>query len=128
MLYCTQTDSSAAQKYVRIDSAIYVNPDGSKNVFFVIDETIKSANSITLDVMKKSNIPQVSANGDDTSVSANTQAAPLQSGSFVNLYDPTPTNSLYVLNLTSQIKNLVTDNNLAFPNTAYGAASAQSHP
>jgi hypothetical protein len=128
ILYCTQTDSSTAQKYARIDSAIYVNPDGSKNVFFVIDQSIKSASSINLNVMKKSSLPLLSADGDSTSVSANTQTAPLQSGSFVNVYDPTPTNSLYVLDLSNQIKNLVTDNNLAFPNTAYGAAAMQSHP
>lgn len=104
-----------------------MNPDGSKNVFFVIDQSIKSANPINLNVIQKSSIPLVSASGN-SSIPANTLSVPLQGDSFVNVYDPTPTNSLYVLNLSNQIKNLVTDNNLAFPNTAYGATATQSHP
>lgn len=42
VLYCAQTDSSSAQKYARIDSAIYVNSDGTKNVFFIIDQNVKT--------------------------------------------------------------------------------------
>lgn len=71
--------------------------------------------------------PRLSAAGDGSS-SANTQSTSLQSNSFVALYDPSSSNNLYVLNLTDQIKNLVTDSNLVFPNTVYGASASQSHP
>lgn len=33
-----------------------------------------------------------------------------------------------MLDLSSQLKNLVTENNLAFPNTVYGVSATQSHP
>lgn len=42
-LYCVPVDASAAQSYARIDSAIYVAADGTRNVFFVMDQTIKDA-------------------------------------------------------------------------------------
>jgi len=63
VLYCTQTDSNTAQKYARIDSAIYVNSDGSKNVFFIIDQTIRSSNQINLNILKKGSTLKVSASG-----------------------------------------------------------------
>lgn len=52
LLYCVQTDSNNAQNYARIDSAVYVAADGSKNVFFVIDQTVKSSSPINLNVLK----------------------------------------------------------------------------
>jgi hypothetical protein len=127
VLYCVQTDSSSAQKYARVDSAIYVNPDGTKHVLFIIDQSIKTASAINLSIILQGSAPKVSASGD-VSASGNAQPTSLQSGSFVTLYDPTASNSLYVLNLTDQIKNLVTDSNLVFPNTVYGATAMQSHP
>jgi hypothetical protein len=127
ILYCTQTDSSSAQNYARIDSSIYVSPDGTKTIFFILDQTIKSSSAINLNVIKQGSSPTVSASatGDNSS---NLQGTSLQSGNFLSIYDSNPNNNLYILNITDQLKNLVTDNNLLFPNTVYGATASQSHP
>lgn len=127
ILYCVQTDSSTAQNYARIDSAIYASADGTKHVFFVIDQNIKASNQINLDVKTRASTPLVGASGDNSSA-LNTQTTPLQSGNYIALYDSTSSNNLYILDITSQLKNMVTDSNLVFPNTVYGATAAQSHP
>jgi hypothetical protein len=100
VLYCVQTDSSTAQNYARIDSAIYTSPDGTKNVFFVIDQSIKSSNTVNLSVIKQGSTPKLSASGNSSSASANAQATILQSNSFVSIYDNSSNNSVYILNLT----------------------------
>jgi hypothetical protein len=123
ILYCTQTDSSSAQNYARIDSSIYVSKDGTKTVFFILDQTIKSSSAINLNVIKQGSSPTVSASSAGDS-SSNLQGASLQSGNFLSIYDPNPSNNLYILNMTDQLKNLVTDNNLLFPNTVYGATAS----
>lgn len=120
VLYCTQTDSNTAQNYARIDSAIYVSSSGQKTVFFVFDQTIKSANQINVNVMKQGSTPALSANSDGTS--SNLQSVSLQSGGYVSLQDSETSNNLYILNMTGQVKTLAS-NSVIFPNTVYGAAS-----
>jgi hypothetical protein len=126
VLYCYQTDSTTAQNYARIDSAIYIRPDGQKTVFFVLDQTVKSSSTININVAKQGTAPIVGASG--TSTPSNMQSVTLQSGNYFSLQDPDTNNDLYVLNLGDQLKNMVTESNLLFPNTIYGATSSQSHP
>lgn len=124
-LYCTQTDSTTAQNYARLDSAIYLSSTGQKTVFFIFDQTIKSANQINVNVFKQGSTPILSAGPDGTS--SNLQSVSLQSGGYVSLQDTDTSNNLYILNMTGQVKTLASSS-LIFPNTVYGATSSQSHP
>jgi len=46
---------------------------------------------------------------------------------YLSLYDESDKNSLYLMNMTSSISNIVSSDNTLFPNTVYGAAKANSH-
>jgi hypothetical protein len=51
-LFCVSAQSATVSDYVRIDSAIYSQTDGSKIVYFVFDKQIPEATNITVRIQK----------------------------------------------------------------------------
>jgi len=117
-LYCSPSDRTPVNSYARIDSSVYVTADGTKHVFFVVEETIKNSNGIAVDIIKESSTPRLSSYG--RVANTNSQAVPFQEGNFIAYYDTNPQNKIYLMNLTGQLSKLVSSDGLAFSNSVYG--------
>lgn len=110
ILYCRPVSSAGGvSDYIKIDSSVYTQSDGSKQTFFVFSEPLNS-NGVNISVSAHTPNFLLSAEGGKvatSAVSATTQV-PLTSNSYVVLNNQSA--DVYMLNLTSQLSNLSSSN------------------
>ena len=125
VLYCSQSGQASVDSYTTIDSAVYETRDGTKHVFFILDDNVNSNEQINVNIVKEPPQPLLASNG--RIAATNSETVPLQTN-FVAYHDTDPSNNVYMLNVTDQISNIVSQQGLVLSNTVYGVENAQSHP
>ena len=125
ILYCSPSSQSAVQEVATIDSAVYESADGTKHVFFVLDENVDSADPINVNVVSEPPSPVLASDG--RIATTNSQSVPLKTN-YVAYHDQDPSNNVYMLNVTDSLDQIVTSQGLALSNTVYGVENNQSHP
>ncbi len=130
ILYCKS--SGAITDYARLDSAIYLQPDGTKIVYFVFENKLKTDTNVTVNVQQtvtKSvhdlNI-KVGSNNTTATTSVTTTTVSLKDNSYFEVSGNTE--DVYVANLTNSIKSLQSTQGYYPPNLVYGAITALTHP
>lgn len=66
-LYCKL--SGSVSDYARIDSAIYIQPDGTKVVYFVFEDKLKADANISVDIQKSNSTSNIVSNKTKVSTS-----------------------------------------------------------
>lgn len=123
ILYCYPAAKAPSTTPATIDSSTYTQPDGTTQVFFVLDSNMQG--TVDVPVTKSSGIPVVASNGN-VRVSANVQNASITNG-YLHLQDTNTQNSVWILNASGNVQKLASGSNLALSNTVYGVSTGQSH-
>lgn len=125
ILYCYPASMAPSTNLGNIDSSTYTQPDGTTQVFFVLDSNMQSHTPVTVPVTKSSGAPVVASNGD-VRVAANTETVTVNNG-FLHLQDTNTQNSVWIMNATGNVQKLASSSDVALSNTVYGVSTGQSH-
>lgn len=108
--------------YGRIDSAIYENRDGTSLVFFVFgDKLLLDPNDKTINII----VEKTPSEGNRLLQDINEESFEIKDGSYISIDNIN--SSIYILNMTGQLINFKSQNNLLFPNQVYGTTKSSTH-